>query len=154
MSLQIQSYRRDLSTYESNNFEKMNYGKETVQEINCSTHLTLNGTTVVGNVTCSGAITLNKCEIGGTLTCSSDHLAIEDSKIDTIRLKFSELDAISSGFDNYFRCTIGMGADFSQVIELKNSTVKHIIFEGGNGAIILNGNSEVTTSITGGKIKQ
>ncbi len=40
-----------------------------------------------------------------------------------------------------------------QVLELRNCTVKNIIFEGGNGEVILSGNSELAGSITGGKVK-
>lgn len=40
-----------------------------------------------------------------------------------------------------------------QVLELKSSTVKDLIFESGKGEVILTGDSKVTGNITGGKIR-
>lgn len=41
----------------------------------------------------------------------------------------------------------------SQIIELRNSTVKNVMFAGGNGDVVLSGTSKVTGRITGGKIR-
>jgi hypothetical protein len=39
-----------------------------------------------------------------------------------------------------------------QILELRNSTVKNVIFEGGNGEVVLSGESELTGTVTGGSV--
>ena len=40
-----------------------------------------------------------------------------------------------------------------QILELRNSKVKNVIFEGGNGEVVFSGNSSLTGSITGAKVR-
>lgn len=40
-----------------------------------------------------------------------------------------------------------------QILELRNCTVKNVIFEGRNGEVILSGTSTLSGNITGGKVK-
>jgi hypothetical protein len=41
-----------------------------------------------------------------------------------------------------------------QILHLDSCEVKNVIFESGNGEIVLAGNSQVTGTITGGKIRE
>ncbi len=151
-----------------------------ISSISAGGHITLNRSKITENVSGGGNATVTYSQIAGRLTCSSNHLIIEGSEIDTIDLRCSGSGNISISMIGG-NIMIGSGTNRNnvfidgvplsqlqanksattekkeigpkQVLELKNSTVKNVIFEGGNGEIILIGDS-IAPTITGGKIKE
>ncbi len=107
--------------------------------------------------------------VGGTLTAQSNLLVIEDSIINKINLKYLHNNSsnhgpriIITGARNgkvtvnavplkEFQVQNNSGT--RQILELRNCTVGNVNFEGGDGEIILKGNSKITGHVSGGKIK-
>ncbi len=89
-----------------------------------------------GSVVVSGGASVSMVSIGGRTTS----VMIDGVPLDRILAARTSATASDAGE--------------KQVIELRNSKVRNIIFEGGRGEVILSGESSVTGSIAGGKIKE
>ncbi|HEV7736535.1 MAG TPA: hypothetical protein VGO47_04085, partial [Chlamydiales bacterium] len=113
-----------------------------VNSVSANDRVTLHESKVLGNVCTSSDVTIQDSTIEGTLTCVSNYIAIDGSHIDTIDLRNASERLRFLG-DN--------SDPFSQIIRLHNCTVKNIIFESGNGQVILAEGSTVTGTITGGQ---
>ena len=126
-----------------------------IWSVSAGNYITLCRSTVQENVTAQKGVSIENSVIGGTLTCSSNFLVIEGSNIDTINLRYSN--EISNNPSDGMRLSLQLTENESerqhyQALKLLKSTVNHIIFEGGNGEIVLEEGSRVTGNITGGKI--
>ncbi len=110
------------------------------QSLKAGKSIIIHQSKVLGNVSAGDNVSIEDSQVEGKVTCSSNHLILNDSQISAIELK-----CITS----FFTSKKGV----PQVLELHNCTVKDITFEGGNGEVILHGNSTVTGKITGGKIR-
>lgn len=145
--------------------------------------VTLNRTRVETNVSVSGQATIRGSSIEGRLTCASNHQVISKSNIGTISLKLalnadgriSSPSSESVGMAGFGPLTVdGMSRKIlteqksgpgekkekdkgiekeKQILELIDCNVQKIIFDGGDGEVILKGSSQVDSGeITGGKI--
>lgn len=138
--------------------------------------LTLHSSTVQGDVISGTDVSIKNVNIHGTLTCSSNHQIIEGSTIDTIVLRRPNIMPFGArGHSMVFGGGVSMvqignetfinGIPISQlharsarenavqeqpkqILELRNCTVRNVIFEGGNGELITL-ESVVTGDVTG-----
>ena len=130
--------------------------------------LSLSLSSVKGSVTCSSAF-VQDSSIGRALTCSSNYLVVESSQIDTICLRGKEKKDLGYEFpvfgdmylmDNSDRDNIfHNGKPLSQtsqrkcqVLELRDCSVNNIIFESGDGEVIIDYKSRIKGVVIGGRV--
>ncbi len=129
---------------------------------------------VKGDLSFIKEATIKNSTIHGTLTGTTNHLIIEDSKINAINLKYFHHNPIrkngsrdivvhnhtvyknSDGMETVngvplkqFQAQNNSGTQ--QTLELRNCTVGNVNFEGNDGKIILK-DSKITGQISGGKV--
>jgi hypothetical protein len=124
-----------------------------VFSISAKGHATLQNSKIIGNVSADKKITLNNVEIGGILTCSTHHLVIENSTIDTIKIQDDYTPASSTAHTPFLRESLEKlfrsKEPSSQILELKNSRIKNIIFTSNRDIVILSGCSTTPMTISG-----
>lgn len=111
-----------------------------VQSLFAGKNVVLHQSRILGDVSAGCDVNVEDSQIEGKLTCLSNHLILNGSQMSVIELKC---------VTDVFVKKEGL----RQVLELSNCTVKDIIFEGNNGEVVLLGNSTVTGTIVGGKIR-
>jgi hypothetical protein len=110
-----------------------------VDSVSASDFITLCQAKVLGDVATSGDVAIKDSTIEGTLTCVSNYLVVEGSHIDTIDLRTAS---------ERLRFFDGENPP-SQILKLRNCTVRNILFESGKGQVHLTEGSTVTGTITG-----
>lgn len=113
------------------------YDCPVIHSITAGGHVLLQNSFVLLDVTTSDQATVIDTTIKGKLSCVAERMIIENSKLSTIDT--IEMKILSKG------C--------KQTLELKDCVVKNVIFEGGSGEVVLEGESGVIGGIIGGVLK-
>jgi hypothetical protein len=148
----------------------ISYAKDTIGSIDATGYVTLNGTTVRKKVEVKGRIDAKEAHIGSLQVtgnanlngCIVDGLCEVSGFLNGINTRFKDKIIISSNSLSLQACQAPAievkktGWAFgSQVIELsKNSKVGEIIFESGNGKVIVTEGSTVSGPVIGAEIEK
>jgi hypothetical protein len=148
----------------------ISYGRDTITSVDAAGYITLDGTTVKQKVDVKGRIDAKDARIGllhvtgnASLTgCIVDGITDIQGFLNAVNTKFKDKIVISSNSLSLQACQVPSievrktGWAFgSQVIELtKNSKVGGIIFESGNGKVIVSGGSTISGPVIGAEIEK
>lgn len=138
-----------------------------VQQIHASGSVRIDRVNVAENVDVTGSAQVKDSQIGKRLKCHNRELVVDHSQIDNIDLRkvysgsgniqqteynFLIFKITKTSYPSGSQSSQGGSEPIEQIIELRDSTVRDIVFESGIGKVKLIGNSAVTGTITGGQI--
>lgn len=105
----------------------------TVDHLEATGPVSLKNSSVLGNTIIIGGLKTSNCKLGH-VDVNSNLIIFHDSKVGSIRVRKT-------------------GA-LEQTLTLNNSSAKDIIFESGNGKVIVVGNAEITGKLVGAVLVQ